>query len=117
MEGISLSILPLIWQYGIGAVAIAGLLAVAFFTTFKKTSLAIAGGVALWLAAYSIGVNDGKDLIQARWDRAEKAMEDRGAKARADAELAVPPADPDDDHPLVGRPPCVVPDKFDRDCK
>jgi len=119
--GRRVSILPLIWQYGIGAAVIAALLAVAFLTTFKKTSLAIAGGVALWLAAYTIGVNDGKDLMQAKWDRAEKAALDAAVRARHDAELAVPAADPDE-HTLVGNPPtpgprpCVVPDKFNRDC-
>jgi hypothetical protein len=78
---------PLVAYFGIGAVSIAGLLAIAwFFPPFRNLALMVAAGVAAALTAYTKGSRDGSKHKQGQWDRAEKNMVDKANKARADAE-------------------------------
>jgi len=106
---------PFIWHYGAGVAVLAGAIALAWLTPFKKTFLTLAAATALLLVGYSVGVKDGTRVIQARWDSAERATLKRGQNARDAAELAIPPLRPDDadPRPSAGR---VCIDRFDRDC-
>jgi hypothetical protein len=115
--GIVSFVWPFVWKYGIGATILAAALALLFLTTFKKTALTLIVAAVVGFVLYTTGVHDGKQYIQARWNAEEKAMVVRGAKARDEAELAVP-HDVAPDPPRPGgsaRRVCL--DRFDRDCK
>lgn len=106
---------PWLWHFSIAGGVVAGAIALAWLTPFKKTFLAIAGAAAIFLAGHTLGVKDGKHYVQTRWDAAERSALKRGQNARESAELAIPPLRPDDrdPRPSAGR---VCVDRFDRDC-
>lgn len=98
---------PLVWHFGTGVgVIIIGVL-VWWFTPFRATGLAIAAGAAIFLVSFSVGVKDGSDRVQAKWDAAEQAALKRGQDARDEADTWVR------DHPVVKPPSGWL--RYDRD--
>jgi hypothetical protein len=106
----AVGLLPILWKYSFGALAVAGSLAFAWFSpVFKKTALWVASGIAIGIICYATGVNDGEARIYKRWDAELMATIDSAEKARKDAEESVAPVGPDD------RAVRVPNDKWDRD--
>lgn len=82
--------------------------------------LAIGGVVALLAliaGGYLKGKHDGRADVQIKWDAAEKAASLKAAKARADAENAIPAVVVPDPPVPAGAEPCRVRDPYDRDCR
>jgi hypothetical protein len=91
---------PIFSKYSVAALAVAGLLAFAFlapwpFPRLKRLAVYLAAAIAITTAAYTVGVHDGENHVQAQWDAARAATIEQGEKARTDAERSVP-AEPDD---------------------
>ncbi len=70
---------------------------------------------------YYAGDIHGRSVIQSRWDVAEKAALKIGKDARDEANAAIPALTPGEvaaDSAIAPRgKPCVMRDKWDRDCK
>jgi len=77
------------------------------------------GGVALLVVGglvYHSGDVHGRAAVQARWDSAAKATLALGEQARATAEQKIPGIGGVPDVAPGGKP-CIVYDRFNRDCK
>lgn len=100
--------------------------------TFGKSILAVlaklpwqawvaAGLVIVGLWVYHKGETDGAASVQARWDHAVTNQIAAGNRAREQAEASVPPLTAEqraNDAAIPSRgKPCVVYNRYDRDCK
>lgn len=102
-------LMPFFVQYGVWAVAIASLLAIAFFSPiFKKTALTGAVCIAVWLVAYTWGAKDGAHRVKAQWDKAVELSIKESERERAIADKSVPIGTGDHAERLPD-------DRFDRD--
>jgi cobalamin biosynthesis protein CobD/CbiB len=79
-------LLPLLLEYGIGTLLIAGCLALAYFSPIlKKDFLYAAGVLAIVMVTFTIGVSNGEKRIQAQWDTARANAVGDAKQARVKA--------------------------------
>jgi hypothetical protein len=72
---------------GIGAITVAGLLAIAWYVPpLRSAALTAAGALIGLLAAYAKGVKDASDRAKQKQATAERQAVDAGTRARAGAE-------------------------------
>jgi len=87
---------PLIWKYSTAALVIAALAALAaLFAPLRRAALAALALAVLGTVAYSVGVRDEHQRMQAKWDAAQLAEIAKGASDRAAARRAVGAGVPD----------------------
>ena len=91
IDWIALHIFSSIWGWlGIGGLAIAGLLVVAYlFPPFRKNAIIVAAAIGGVLALSAKAARDARAANQRKWDKAEAKSVERGHEARADAESQV----------------------------
>lgn len=81
---------PMVLKFGVAGVLVAGLVAFAFFSpVLKKTAAWLASLIVLTTLAYTVGVSDGENRVNKRWDAAIAAEAVQGAKDRTRAERDV----------------------------
>lgn len=77
---------PMLLHWGLGVAIIIGAVAVAWFTPFKKTGVAVAICTGAFLAGMSYGIVDENH----RWNVKVQAAIEQAEKARADAIKSIP---------------------------